>query len=53
MMQLQIKNMTGISAPYEASINPDIEVITDGQSAQESVDHILKFLNQKINLKNG
>jgi adenylylsulfate kinase len=49
----EIKNMTGISAPYEASINPDIEVITDGQSAQESVDHILKFLNQKINLKNG
>ena len=49
----EIKNMTGISAPYEAPINPDIEVITDGQSAQESVDHILKFLNQKINLKNG
>ena len=48
----EIKNMTGISAPYEAPINPDIEVITDGQSAQESVDHILKFLNQKINLKN-
>ena len=49
----EIKNMTGISAPYEAPINPDIEVITDGQSAQESVDHILKFLNQKINFKNG
>ena len=48
----EIKNMTGISAPYEAPINPDIEVITDGQSAQESVDHILKFLNKKINLKN-
>ena len=49
----EIKNMTGISAPYEAPVNPDFEVITDGQSAQESVDHILKFLNQKINLKNG
>ena len=49
----EIKNMTGVSSPYEAPVNPDIEVITDGQSAQESVDHILKFLNQKINLKNG
>ena len=49
----EIKNMTGISSPYEAPINPDIEVITDGQSVEESVDHILKFLNQKINLKNG
>ena len=29
--------MTGISAPYEAPINPDLEVITDGQSIEESV----------------
>ena len=49
----EIKNMTGISSPYEAPVNPDFEVITDGQSVEESVDHILKFLNQKINLKNG
>ncbi len=27
----EIKNMTGISAPYEAPVNPDLEVITDGQ----------------------
>ena len=49
----EIKNMTGVSSPYEAPVNPDFEVITDGQSVEESVDHILKFLNQKINLKNG
>jgi adenylylsulfate kinase len=49
----EIKNMTGISSPYEAPVNPDFEVITDRQSVEESVDHILKFLNQKINLKNG
>ena len=48
----EIKNMTGISSPYEAPVNPDFEVITDGQSVEESVDHILKFLNKKINLKN-
>ena len=28
----EIKNMTGISAPYEAPTHPDLEVITDGQS---------------------
>ena len=49
----EIKNMTGVSSPYEAPVNPDFEVITDGKSVEESVDHILKFLNQKINLKNG
>lgn len=49
----EIKNMTGISAPYEAPVNPDFEILTDGQSIQESVDQLLKFLNQKINFKNG
>ena len=49
----EIKDMTGISAPYEAPINPDLEIVTDGQSIEESVDQILEFLNQKINLKNG
>ena len=43
----EIKNMTGISSPYEAPINPDFEVITDGKSVEESIDQILKFLNQK------
>lgn len=49
----EIKNMTGISAPYEAPINPDLEIVTNGQSIEESVDQLLEFLNQKINLKNG
>jgi adenylylsulfate kinase len=31
----EIKNMTGISAPYEAPTNPDFEIITDGQSIEE------------------
>tara|TARA_B100001287_G_C22656358_1_gene517924 strand:+ start:1130 stop:1729 length:600 start_codon:yes stop_codon:yes gene_type:complete len=47
----EIKNMTGISAPYEAPINPDLEILTDDQSIKESFDQILEFLNQKINLK--
>ena len=44
----EIKNMTGISSPYEAPINPDIEVVTDGQSIEDSVKLILKFLNQRL-----
>ena len=44
----EIKNMTGVSSPYEAPINPDFEVVTDGQSIENSVQSILKFLNQKL-----
>ena len=44
----EIKNMTGISAPYEAPINPDLEVITDGHSIEESVEIIINLLNKKL-----
>ena len=44
----QIKNMTGISAPYEAPTNPDFEIITDGQSIEDSVKEVLTFLNNKL-----
>ncbi|MEC8133699.1 MAG: adenylyl-sulfate kinase, partial [Bacteroidota bacterium] len=46
----EIKNMTGISAPYEAPVNPDFELITDGKSIAESVNSILNYLNQRLNL---
>ena len=49
----EIKNMTGISAPYEAPVNPDLEIVTDGQSIEQSVNQLLEFLSQKINFKNG
>jgi adenylylsulfate kinase len=45
----EIKNMTGISAPYEAPENPDFEIITDGQTIQDSVKEVLIFLNNKLN----
>ena len=45
----EIKNMTGISAPYEAPIDPDLEIITDHQSIADSVQSILDFIVQKIN----
>ena len=44
----EIKNMTGISAPYEIPKNPDFEIITDGQTIENSVNEILTFLNNKI-----
>jgi adenylylsulfate kinase len=46
----EIKNMTGISAPYQAPVNPDFEVVTDGQSIAKSVNTILNYLNQRLNL---
>ncbi len=47
----EIQNMTGISAPYEAPVNPDLEIITDHQSIETSVQTILDFIVQKLNLK--
>jgi len=44
----EIKNMTGISAPYEAPVNPDLEVITDGHSTKENVEIILEFITKKL-----
>ncbi|WP_299106694.1 adenylyl-sulfate kinase [uncultured Winogradskyella sp.] len=44
----EIKNMTGISAPYEAPINPDLEIITDNQSIESSVEIIKDFIIQKL-----
>ena len=45
----EIKNMTGISAPYQAPIHPDLEINTDGQTIQQSVAVIMQFLNTKFN----
>lgn len=44
----KIKNMTGISAPYEAPENPDLEIITDNQSVEDSAQTILNFIIQKL-----
>ena len=45
----EIKNMTGISAPYQAPTHPDLEIITDEKTIQESVAVIMQFLNTKFN----
>ena len=45
----EIKNMTGISAPYEAPVHPDLEILTDHKSIEQSVQTILEFVIQKLN----
>ena len=44
----EIKNMTGISAPYEIPQNPDLEIDTVKESVEESVDKIFKYLEKRL-----
>jgi len=44
----EIKDFTGINAPYEAPEKPDVEVITDELSVQESVELIYNKIQEKL-----
>jgi len=44
----EIKDFTGVNAPYEAPVNPEIEIITDGKSIDESVEEIYKYIKSKL-----
>jgi len=44
----EIKNMTGISAPYEAPINPHLEIKTESESIEDAVARILLFLKDRL-----
>ncbi len=44
----EIKDFTGINAPYEAPENPDIEVITDNETIENSVTFIYNRLKEKL-----
>ncbi|AUC74735.1 adenylyl-sulfate kinase [Olleya sp. Bg11-27] len=46
----EIKNMTGISAPYEEPENPDIEIKTEEKTVEEAVQEILNYIKPKLNL---
>lgn len=46
----EIKNMTGISAPYEKPDNPDVE-ITEMNSIKESVEKVYRVIKDKLELK--
>lgn len=44
----EIKNMTGISAPYEAPENPDIEILTENENVEDASNRIVNFINTKL-----
>lgn len=44
----EIKNMTGISAPYEAPETPDIEIKTEEESVDQAVERIIEFITPKL-----
>ena len=46
----EIKNMTGVSAPYEAPKTPDIEIKTEEESIEDSVTKIIDFITPKLKL---
>ncbi|MBN2868305.1 MAG: adenylyl-sulfate kinase [Flavobacteriaceae bacterium] len=48
----EIKNMTGISAPYEAPQQPDIEIKTEEISIKEAVKQIIDHITPKLKLDN-
>ena len=43
----EIKNYTGIDSPYEAPINPELVIDTDGETLEESVIKVIEFLKSK------
>ena len=48
----EIKNMTGISAPYESPLNPDIQINTEEVSVVDATKQIINFINPKLILQN-
>ena len=42
-----IKEFTGISAPYEAPENPEIHILADRSSVEESVRQIIEYLERR------
>ncbi|MGC8669046.1 MAG: adenylyl-sulfate kinase [Chthonomonadales bacterium] len=43
----EIPHFTGVSDPYEAPLNPEIEVHTDCETVEESVERILRYLTEQ------
>jgi len=43
-----IKNMTGISSPYEVPENPDIEIKTEATTIDQAADHVVDYINDKL-----
>ena len=48
----EIKNMTGISAPYESPLHPDIQINTEEVTVIDATKQIINFINPKLILQN-
>lgn len=42
----EIKGFTGIDAPYEAPVSPELIVETDKQSLEDSVNQVIRYLEE-------
>ncbi|WP_159022149.1 adenylyl-sulfate kinase [Formosa sp. L2A11] len=49
----EIKNMTGISAPYEAPVHPDIEIKTEEVSVEDAANIIVEYILPKLKLSSN
>ncbi|RHW36789.1 adenylyl-sulfate kinase [Lysinibacillus yapensis] len=47
----EIKNFTGISAPYEAPVNPEIVVDSEQFTIEECTEQLIEFLTSKNYIK--
>ena len=48
----EIKNMTGISAPYESPLHPDIQINTEKVTLVDATKQIINFITPKLILQN-
>ncbi|MFT4987225.1 MAG: adenylylsulfate kinase, partial [Flavobacteriales bacterium] len=48
----EIQNMTGVTDPYEAPIKADLEIITDNEAIEISLQKIMDFITLKIKRNN-
>lgn len=47
----EIKDFTGVSAPFEAPVDPDLSLDTSKLSVEESVRRLLEIILSKVSLK--
>lgn len=48
----EIKGFTGIDSPYEKPQNPTLEILTNQQTIEESVDLVFQYILPRIRLSN-
>ncbi|MBT8196425.1 MAG: adenylyl-sulfate kinase, partial [Bacteroidia bacterium] len=44
----EIENFTGISSPYEPPGSPEIEIVTDTLTIEESVKKLIEYIVPKV-----